>query len=242
MLGPYLIRNEAVALRTMDHPHVVRCLGTGTGMLTIAEDADLECAEPACYVALEHLSGGTLLDAIQSGRTGPDKFTRSIFRDLAETLKYIHATGWAHRDIKPDNVMFDSSGRCSLIDFGLVCPAYPATGLSYETVGSRLYWAPELYYVGYPYGYVPTAADVYALGMTLFEMLYHFAPFYAPHPWWNVRSFQEPRFWQEVETISGAQKDPLARDLLGRMLMPNPLFRPSLEDVLRHPWLAAGDN
>ncbi len=245
MIGPRLIREEAKALQGMSNEHVVKCYGTGTGTLRMFhDDSGKKCASraktPARYLALEYFSGGSLLQAIWDGRTRSRSFTKRVFKDLVETLGYIHGRGLAHRDIKPENVMFDKNLRTAFIDFGLVCPAggRHSADLCYEVAGSHLYWAPELYHIAYPYGYIPALADIYALGLTLFEMIYGFAPFYRPLPWWGVDMFQRTEFWDETARRSGVEADPLANDLLGWMLMPNALHRPAPAGVLKHPWLA----
>ena len=241
-VGPYQIKLEAQALCSLNHRNIIKCYESGLGILDFTSIGECPNSIPACYIVLEYLKGGSLFDLMRKSPLDK-KFAKDVFKDICKAVAHSHASGWIHRDIKPENVMFDiqTNGQFTtkLIDYGLACPFLGEfyNGLSYERVGSKYYWPPELQCFAYPCGYIPAKADIYSLGITLFEMSFSFSPFYYPRPWWNFRSFLDQRFWQEVEGLAQVEPDYLLRNLLGHMLTPNPLYRPSIEDVIAHAWL-----
>ena len=153
-----LQRHEAEmrTLAALDHPSLVTVFDAGT---------DEASGRP--FLVMQLVEGPTLGDELRSGRLSPDKAAR-YGAELAEALAYVHERGLVHRDVKPANVLISSDGRVHLADFGiarLVDSAHETkTG---DVLGTPAYFAPEQVAgetVGPP-------ADIYALGIVLFEAL-----------------------------------------------------------------------
>jgi serine/threonine protein kinase/WD40 repeat protein len=89
-----------------------------------------------------------------------------IGRQIAEALAYAHGRGVIHRDIKPSNVLLDAAGVAWVTDFGLAKTEEAAITRTGDILGTLRYMAPERFQ-----GECHAAADVYALGVTLYEML-----------------------------------------------------------------------
>jgi serine/threonine protein kinase len=238
--GARLILNEAAVLESLDHPNIVKSYGSGLAhYITPEKSGRPKDSDTIHYLALEYLSNGSLSDIVARGVLR-DEFIFTTFYKLVLALAHVHKMGLAHRDIKPDNVMFDLNFNLKLIDFGLASPLDGETGngLSYVLCGSKPYWAPELFLANYPYGYIPEKADIYALGVTLFFMKYRRCPNDCNLSWERILNFQSAQYWSNLDACTWIPTDYELQDLLRSMLTPNPFYRPSLHDILRHPWLA----
>jgi serine/threonine-protein kinase len=119
------------------------------------------------YIIMEFLRGETLKDAIKGSRTGDLHKKLDIALQLARALEYIHSKKIVHRDIKPDNVHIDTSGRVKLMDFGIAKSQNVALTRIGFTLGTPYYMAPEQV-LGQQ---VTAQVDVYAWGIMMFEML-----------------------------------------------------------------------
>ena len=160
-----LEREARVTGRLGDHPNVITVYDT------------LEIDGLPCLV-LRAMPGGSLADAIDRARI-PLADAIRVGRDIAAALAHAHAHGIVHRDVKPGNVWLAGDGSAALGDFGI---AYEPGGdrLTADGVllGTVRYLAPEQIR-GEPVG---PAADVYALGVTLYELVAGRPPFMANDP------------------------------------------------------------
>src|SRR5262249_8266333 len=112
-------------------------------------------------------------------RDGPLPFVQAaaVVRDLALALAYAHGQGVVHRDVKPANVLLSPDGKPHLLDFGLAFRREAGERLPQEggLLGTPAYLAPEA--VTSPDGGARPAADQYALGVVLYELLTGRVPF-----------------------------------------------------------------
>ncbi len=120
------------------------------------------------FLAMEYLAGGDLDGRIRSGAVAPDQCVRWL-RDIAEALAQAHEAGVVHRDIKPENLLFDEQGRIKLADFGIARQAEDESNLTKGfVIGTLPYMSPEQMLGSES---VDARADLYSLGVLLFEML-----------------------------------------------------------------------
>jgi serine/threonine protein kinase len=159
-------RREAEAQGAADrHPQVARI-----------HSASLEGSRP--YLVLDYLPGGSLAQRLREGPL-PPRQAAALVRDLALGVAHVHAQGLLHRDLKPDNVLFDEVGTPKVVDFGL---ARGLTGSSLtqtgELLGTPAWMAPEQVQGQRD---LDARADVYALGGVLYSCLTGRPPFSSHH-------------------------------------------------------------
>lgn len=156
-------RQEAAIVARFDHPNVV-------GIIEFGQTGD-----GRLFFSMPYVPGGTLA---QAAVCGDGERTRQVLVQLLDALEYIHAHGVVHRDVKPENVLFDSVGRARLADFGVsrsIAAASRHTRAG-ETFGSIHYMSPEQARGELPDG----RSDLYSLGAIAFELLTGAPPFQGP--------------------------------------------------------------
>jgi len=156
---------EAEAVAAVRHPHVVGVYEFG--------DAD---GRP--FLALEFCPGGTLAERLKAGRLAP-RAAAELVRKVAGGVAAAHALGIVHRDLKPGNVLFDESEEPKVSDFGLAKRGAGAELTQSQAVlGTPAYMSPEQ--AKGDTKFVGPQADVWALGVILYECLTGERPFADP--------------------------------------------------------------
>ncbi|MDQ3106873.1 MAG: protein kinase, partial [Actinomycetota bacterium] len=155
-------RAEAQAVAGLRHPHVMQVYDWG-------QDLD------GPFLVLEHLSGGSLRDLLDTGHRLSVSQALAVGLEAARGLDYAHRRGLVHRDIKPANLLFDDEGRLSIADFGLARALAEAswTEPAGAVLGTARYASPEQA----KGSSVDGKADVYALALTLIESVTGRVPF-----------------------------------------------------------------
>ena len=158
---------EARAAAQLNHPNIAHVYDIGSG-------------QGRYYIAMELVNGQALAERIRAHGPIPCQEALEITRQVAEALAVAHAAGVIHRDIKPANIMIDEAGRVKVMDFGLAKFQGATTGISMTgaVLGTPLYMAPEQFQGTN----VDERADIYSLGVTLYEMLAGEPPFNADTP------------------------------------------------------------
>jgi len=146
---------------------------------------------------------------------------REMFQQLVETTVALHEAGVVHRDIKDENVLVDiESHRVRLIDFGSGTFLHDDVYTEFE--GTRVYSPPEWIRCR-RYKAVPAA--VWSLGVLLFDMVCGDIP------------FERDEQIMKAEVHLRKQVSPEVEDLIRQCLSLDPASRPSLAEVLSHPWV-----
>jgi beta-lactam-binding protein with PASTA domain len=160
-------RREAKAAARLSHPGVVAIYDQG-------EDAG------RVYLVMEHVAGYTLRELLREHGRLPVAQALDVTAGVLAALAAAHAAGLVHRDVKPENVLVTADGTVKVADFGLA-RAIEATHHSVADgtlLGTVAYLAPEQVVTGA----ADPRADVYALGVVLFEMLTGTVPFSGGTP------------------------------------------------------------
>ena len=220
--------DEARICSRLTHPNVVEVRAA------FAMDGD-------CLIVFEHVDGVTLRQVMDVARTTPPGVipagvAAAVCLSLAETLAYVHTLrdehgrplNIVHRDLNPSNVVISRAGGVKLIDFGIARGEMQvhetATGMLKGTAG---YMAPEQLQEG---ANVDARADVFNLGISLYELIAGAHPFGTRNPLEAFELIQNSRF----ESARSVRPDvaPALSELASRCLRANPDARPqSMHDV-----------
>jgi serine/threonine-protein kinase len=154
-------RREAEASSQLYHPHICP-------ILDYADLSDL------VFLVMPYMAGGSLADVLVRDKTIGAGPAATICAQVAIALDYAHRRGIVHRDVKPDNVLFDEDGHAQLTDFGIATARFHGrltrTG---RAMGTPHYMSPEQA-MG---RMVDGRSDIYAVGVMLYESLLGFPPF-----------------------------------------------------------------
>ena len=155
-------RSEAEAVAAISHPHVVEVYESGQ-------------FEGRSYFAMEYLPGGSLHARLRRTAPFPPDTAAVLVEKLARAIHAAHCIGIVHRDLKPGNVLFDAAGEPRVTDFGLAKRSSQELTQTQAVMGTPAYMPPEqaagrAKFVGPP-------ADIYALGVILYECLTGATPF-----------------------------------------------------------------
>ncbi|MEW6368142.1 MAG: protein kinase [Acidobacteriota bacterium] len=159
-------KREVLLARKVAHPNACR-------IYDIGESAGVH------YVSMEYLDGTTLAEMLRThGRLSADDGIPIVKQTLL-ALEEAHRVGVIHRDLKPQNIMVDSTGRAHIMDFGISTSAevhrLTQTG---QVVGTPHYMAPEQF----EDAHIDHRADIYAMGIMMYEMFTGKLPFTASSP------------------------------------------------------------
>lgn len=150
---------EARALARLNHPNIVTVYDFG-------QSGDVY------YLLMEYVDGVNLRHTLRAGRLQPEE-ALAVVPQICDALQYAHDQGVVHRDIKPENVLLDRSGRIKIADFGLakllgIAAEELHLTRTQQVMGTPRYMAPEQ--IERPSS-VDHRADIYSLGVVIYEML-----------------------------------------------------------------------
>ena len=179
------------------------------------------------HLIMECLEGGNLCSYVKSKRRLSEEESKKIFFQLVQAVDHLHQQCIIHRDIKLENVLFDTNKDIKLIDFGFSTVSPDGKKLR-VFCGTPSYMAPEIVrrteYAGKP-------VDMWGLGILLYALLCGCFPF---------RAKSYPDLYRRIARGSFTIPDELSspvRDLIRQLLTVDPYTRITSANVLKHPWL-----
>uniref|UniRef100_H2YPM8 non-specific serine/threonine protein kinase n=1 Tax=Ciona savignyi TaxID=51511 RepID=H2YPM8_CIOSA len=212
------VEREIAIMKLIDHPHIL-------GLYDVYEN------KKYLYLILELISGGELFDyLVRKGRLTPRE-ARHFFKQIVSAVDFCHHHNVCHRDLKPENLLLDEKNNIRVADFGMAS-LQPEGYLLETSCGSPHYACPE---VIRGEKYDGRTADVWSCGVILFALLVGALPFDDD----NLRHLLE-KVKRGVYHIPHFIS-PDAQNLLRGMIEVKPEKRLTLQAVLSHKWMTAGD-
>jgi serine/threonine-protein kinase len=199
---------EAARTREIAHPNVVRVVDFGRDDTT-------------CYLVMERLGGGSLAARLKAG-TLPEAELRPLAAAIADGMDAAHARGIVHRDLKPGNIML-RGGQPTIVDFGIAKSLDASSSIvTNRRIGTLAYMAPEQL----TEGLITPAADVWALGVVMYEAVTGRLPY---------DNFNDGRLPQLFDTPPRAGTlaaiSPALDALIARCIDRSPGARPTMREV-----------
>ncbi|CAG9797582.1 unnamed protein product [Chironomus riparius] len=205
------------------------------------------------YIIMQNAEHGSILDLIHKQKRIPESRACSIFNQIIAAVEYCHSQGVVHRDIKCENILFDSNYTVKLIDFGfaksmnpvlktageekleaLIAQKSPSkakkenSNLSETYCGSYAYASPEILR-GVPYD--PFASDIWAMGCVLYTMVHGRLPFDDRHLGKLIKQVQAPISFPTAVVTSTEFK------ICCRKIFVPAKDRVSIVDLKKDPWV-----
>lgn len=222
-----MLQNEFQILKSVSMSH--------ENILTLIDYFE---TEDSLYLVTDLALGGELYDRIMKGKLD-EILASKITKSIVSTLQYLHINHIVHRDLKAENLLFQSKKKDSnvlLADFGLARLLKKDETLN-DVSGTLSYMAPEMFTrAGHDY-----AVDIWALGVLVYFMLCGYMPFDCDNDDETKETilkgdyiFEPPEYWDH---ISGD-----AKDFIASCFTVNPHSRPTAHDLLQHPFLSPKDS
>lgn len=219
------IHREINSLKLLNHPNIVRLV---------------EVMKSGKYIGivLDYASGGELFDYILHHKYLKENVAQKLFAQLVSGVDYMHCKGLIHRDLKLENLLLDKHKNVIISDFGFVNSYNREKGDFMKTsCGSPCYAAPELVLTQSPYE--GKKADIWSLGVILYAMLAGYLPFDDDPD--NEDGSDIVKLYQYIcktPLTFPEYINPLARDLLRKIIVPDPKKRIDMDEIRNHPWLS----
>ncbi|XP_075852412.1 MAP/microtubule affinity-regulating kinase 4-like [Microcebus murinus] len=210
---PESLETETDAMRGLTHENVIM-------LLYIIEDEDRFC------LVMGYSNGGNLSEYIRSRQRLSEEEARPIFRQLLSAVRYCHTKHIAHRDLQPNNILLDKRGNIKLADFGDATTFNEGDYLD-TYCGSPAFMAPELLLQE---KYVGPEADVWSLGIVLYNMVAGRVPF-AGDNWEELKTNVTQGTYETPDYFSAE-----LTALLGKFLTIDSRLRPTIPELIEDPW------
>ncbi|KAK0457711.1 Pkinase-domain-containing protein [Desarmillaria tabescens] len=209
------LQREIVIMKLVDHPNIMKLY-------------DVWDTANNLYLILEHVQGGELFDYLcEKGRLSPSEGLR-YFQQIISAVDYCHRFNIVHRDLKPENILLDSQSNVKLADFGMA--AWRPDRMLQTSCGSPHYAAPEIVNGEV---YDGAASDIWSCGIVLHAMLAGRLPFDDDDCLKLLEKVRIGKFEMPDDI------DPLAQDLIAKMLVKDVKKRLTMSGVRSHPFFTS---
>ncbi|KAK9890669.1 hypothetical protein WA026_012027 [Henosepilachna vigintioctopunctata] len=189
-------------------------------------------------LVLELAAGGELQHILDGGQCFEETEARKAMRQILEGVAYLHSRNIAHLDLKPQNILLAAEDCCDdikLCDFGISKVLEPGVKVR-EILGTLDYVAPEVL----SYEPISLATDIWSIGVLSYVLLSGFSPFGADNKQQTLLNISQCALTFEPEHFSDVSS--AAIDFIKSALILDPRKRPSIQEMLDHPWISLKSN
>ena len=208
-----MLQKEIDVSLTFDHPNLAK-------LLRVIQDS------VRVYLVQEYCGTQTLSQYTEQRRLSDNKI-KHIFKQIVQGVNYMHAKGYAHRDLKFSNILINEYGAVKLVDFGFVCEALKKQRIF---CGTPSYMPPELVKKK---DYLAGPVDQWCMGVILFKLATNSYPFGACNDKSLDKNIESCRY-STPQNIN-----PEIRRLIDSLIKYSPKDRLQAEDLVRDVWLAS---
>ncbi|KAA6374839.1 MAG: putative Calcium/calmodulin-dependent protein kinase kinase 1, partial [Streblomastix strix] len=224
---PLAINREVAIMKKMRHPNIVK-------LREVIDDT----SKKKLYMILDLVKGGPCF--IEDQEPFTEDQARADIRDIIAGISYMHKNHIVHHDIKPDNLLRDIDENIKICDFGVSSYYEDMTALITDVRGTPAFIPPEAVNpITVINGYLPSLADIYAIGVTLFMFIYGHPPYHEPNKYVLYKQAINnpiPFDLDENKEITSRISSDL-RNLIEGTLEKDPQKRFTIEQLKQHPWV-----
>ena len=213
------MKEEISILKKLNHENIVKFFGF------------LE-TNNQILIKMEYIKYGTLKHWIKNHKKITEEDASIILKHVLSAIVYLHSMQICHRDIKPENIMLSKENdlhSIKIIDFGLSAQNFDKL-INNDYCGTYIYMAPEqiekkLYFI---------SVDIWSIGILMFMLLNS-----GKHPFY-IKGDDKKDFVKKIEAckINFYNKvSPMAKHLILKLLEPNPSWRYTGAQAIKHPWI-----
>eukprot|EP01091_Cochliopodium_minus_P009648 TRINITY_DN2417_c0_g1_i1.p1 TRINITY_DN2417_c0_g1~~TRINITY_DN2417_c0_g1_i1.p1 ORF type:complete len:446 (-),score=129.83 TRINITY_DN2417_c0_g1_i1:26-1363(-) len=214
------IKREIKIMQSLKHPNII-------------EMKEVFVNSESIYLVMDLAEGGEIFAKLAEEGKFTEEKARKYFQQLIMGVDYCHSQNVIHRDIKPENLLLDAKGNLKIADFGMAAlvPDINQSDLLKTKCGTTNYAAPEVLLENSGYG---APADLWSCGVVLFVFCSGILPFQCEN---------------EIDLVSKILKADFSfcswfsenlKDLLNRIIYPDPLNRITIDGIKVHPWFKIG--
>ena len=215
----------------LNNPYIINLINYGEGPVKREGKEEVNSQ----YFVLEYSAKGEIFDYLYYSQTGlKEKYAKLVFKKILMGVQAFHKAGICHRDLKMQNILVDDSFNPKICDFGF---GKEMDGLLNQFLGTANYAAPEIF-LHRPYDGIKV--DIFSLGVCLINLVtckFGFVKAVRKDKYYKyimVRQFN--KYWESVKDTLGK----ISKELISlyiRMISFNPDERPSIEEILKDPWM-----
>ncbi|XP_072320736.1 testis-specific serine/threonine-protein kinase 6 [Eucyclogobius newberryi] len=222
-LSKFLSR-ELEIIKCLKHPNVIKTYNV------------FEQSSSKVFVVMELCVNGNLSEYMKTEGPLSEERSRQLLVQLCAAIQYLHSISVAHRDLKCENLLLDRKNQLKVCDFGMSKRLTYTDGqldLSHTFCGTNAYAPPEILR-SMPYN--PAVADVWSMGVILYEMLYNILPFFSM----NVTKMVRLQLRHSINFPDSPHVSPPAVALILSMLHPDTEHRIQVDSILQSRWMTEG--